>query len=1448
MQNQLISQSTINLSSQTKDLPQTHSQAMSTGMNGTVDGVNTSAPITSTVNTAPQLADTGSTLSISEIDPAVGNVAPLSANKGNLVSVIAPADNSEADGEVGTAATAVESLQHANNMLVSDESKNISSIMCNLGENSMNRPTTNGTQMVASKPAAVSTKPTVYGRSMSNSSATSSASGGPVQKLILPAPSSATSSSPSPGYVVESGQEHTGRWTKEEHEAFLKALKMYGKEWKKVAAKVKTRTVVQTRTHAQKYFQKLQKARSDENSTGTVTVAGDADMGVSLNVDLVGGLGHQANAIAAAAAAAGVGGKGKNAGGHACRTKGILMAASKGQGKRQMPQAVAPVAASPLPSSRPTLPYLPTPESLYSKVSPPEKMSYGAAAVAAAVAKATATSSAPSSVVLANGSPNTTSNTTNRMKNTSLTSTGTDRYGVTRLTTPLKIVAPTPDNTRSGIPPPSPAACGKRKLAEIAAAQMLAGVFSSGGSKGGDEADVGKTSAKFETSRNGTSSADVPSCADANMAAPHAMHPSSGTSTIGTRAPSLNTEFKSTFPKSASEGVNKFLTPCSSPRFMPSSFTSSLQIVNPEALGVTVGGKRSRGAPGSPSTPWDGQMEALLSEIRNKEAAVVDSSLLIDATPSTGGNGINSIATNEETQEEPPDYHPLHPLPRRPGVCSTRLALHEAIRRGDINETKRVLKLNVATKDSISSLLMLNVKEDSKTSDDVPLCSQNDVQGFSPLHAAASLDVINVGAGVPAEMTRVLISAGANTRCTDKRGNTALHWAARAGNGDVSHLLTLKNCLLDAQNDDGETALHWAMRAGHKGQSTVRVLIEDGARHNVFNKSFRRPLDLAGMGFEGVDKNSKSKSAKGKANMINTETSLLLNERRDCRANLLSSAPNARTLVLHHPECLEHIPKNDSDWECPDRVTAILSKLTESRSTEETQQEKETDSPKSEFNHSGSFRFSPREITVSTEFDRASLELISRVHSAEYLTFVNDLSKMLEKRMKEENGNLSTPPSVPFTPNVQRKVLKGKDIKENSHSDTSFSSGSLRAARRAAGAVQHAVDRVLTCRNRNAFCIVRPPGHHAGVNGLLENSESCGFCIFNNVAAGAMHALSERHQSRCERCAIVDIDVHHGNGTEEIVQRAHDPTRLLFFSVHLYDNSNVTNSGKYDRTAGNSGVWNFYPGTGDKDDVANNVINVPIAPLWKEKEILAATSLVSSTTPTSTNTHNTRQKNRQKAAAAVAAARKDPNKNVPNKYEDSDSTKSSEGLPDIKANKGDTSRRASPVPPAPAPPAHYLLGTGHRAYRRAIRSRLLPALRAFNPDLILISAGFDATRDDVGNAKHMAGGRQRMGMDLDPEDYAWTTRKIMEVADICCQGRVVSVLEGGYGRTPRDGNGSSSSESNKNNNKGLLDKSVFAESAMRHLRALIDPYNAEKRHPRREGCDDSDDDEDEIFK
>jgi acetoin utilization deacetylase AcuC-like enzyme len=116
---------------------------------------------------------------------------------------------------------------------------------------------------------------------------------------------------------------------------------------------------------------------------------------------------------------------------------------------------------------------------------------------------------------------------------------------------------------------------------------------------------------------------------------------------------------------------------------------------------------------------------------------------------------------------------------------------------------------------------------------------------------------------------------------------------------------------------------------------------------------------------------------------------------------------------------------------------------------------------------------------------------------------------------------------LPFTPQVQRFVMRqaSEELKSSENCDTSFSVGTLKAARRAAGAVAHAVDRVMLGRNRNVFCALRPPGHHAGYNGLLDGANSCGFCIFNNVAAGALHALEE-HQ--CERVAIIDLDVHHG--------------------------------------------------------------------------------------------------------------------------------------------------------------------------------------------------------------------------------------------------------------------------------------------------------------------------------
>jgi acetoin utilization deacetylase AcuC-like enzyme len=206
--------------------------------------------------------------------------------------------------------------------------------------------------------------------------------------------------------------------------------------------------------------------------------------------------------------------------------------------------------------------------------------------------------------------------------------------------------------------------------------------------------------------------------------------------------------------------------------------------------------------------------------------------------------------------------------------------------------------------------------------------------------------------------------------------------------------------------------------------------------------------------------------------------------------------------------------------------------------------------------------------------------------------------------------------------------------------DTSLNAWSWRAAQRAAGAAVAATDAVIDGEIANAFCAVRPPGHHA------RPVEPMGFCLFNNVAVAAKHALDARGLARV---AIVDFDVHHGNGTEEAF--LNEPRALM---VSFFQHP-------------------FYP-YNEPLPVTANLVNVPV-------------------------------------------------------------------------------------------PAH----TKGDVVRRIVTEQWLPALHAFKPEMIFISAGFDAHReDDIG------------GMGLVEADYAWITQQMMEVARLYAGGRIVSCLEGGY--------------------------------------------------------------------
>lgn len=1020
---------------------------------------------------------------------------------------------------------------------------------------------------------------------------------------------------------MDPGQEHTGRWTREEHEAFLQALQQYGKEWKKVAAKVKTRTVVQTRTHAQKYFQKLQKGITGEKEDVEEEVLSEAKKILPIASAKKG---RSANGMEESSKKA----KKKH-------ERSSSVAAMSSQNHNAMTQAVAQLMAQMKGQKRST-----TDVNKCSNITSSSKTPLGTSTDHSSYARDTPVS-------------------TDVFSNKDLFATPISENSHTAHITSssMKIIAPIPDQTlkKNMFPEPSPAACGKRKAAEIAVAQMLVGVSGAGD--------------------------------------------------------------KSLIARQSTPPPEKDFVHPNDPRPSSSSNAASLHIINPDTLLCNEQGNvRNLGQ--EPVTPWDTQLQALDSEVKGKSDDV----------------GADIQSSNQDGPEQ----------------SMNRSALHVAVCRGMYEEAQEALSKMSSNRHIINSL---------------------DKYGFSPLHAAV---VLTEEAGdVALKISRLLLSFGADVTIKDSFGNTPLHWAARVGNISVMEVLVYESCDLDVQNDMGETPLHWAMRSGRIGTRATTYLLSNGSRSSVFSKSFQRPLDVAGEGFVGLCDDLFPVDRPGGTVVIGTESSEELTEiKRQTRANFFLFSPQARTLILHHPECLEHLTKNSTDWESPDRVNAILKSVLDKNNQ----------------------YVRDYEIQISTDFERASLEFLGRVHSAEYLTFVNNLSKELEKRQKAEDHSKAKniPSIIPFTPMVQRTILREPSIKISAHSDTSFSSGSLRAARRAAGAVKHAVDCVLVGRNRNAFCITRPPGHHAGINGLLDGGDSCGFCIFNNIAAGAMHALSdENHRPKCERCAIVDIDVHHGNGTEEIVKSCDHPGRLFFFSVHLFDN---------DENIGKSNGFRFYPGTGCEDDVAHNIINVPLAPLWKSESSPLRT-------PPQGNRHGSCQRlSKSKTLATTESCSNDVNSN---------------SMEDQQSNK---LRQPTTSPPLQQVSLHseegfsFSYGSGRDAYRRCIVQRLLPSLRAFNPDLILVSVGFDACKGDVGNARHCKNGQQIQGIDLEPDDYAWTTRKIMEVADICCHGRVVTVLEGGYG--------SANESSNENS---LLDKGMISECAMRHLQALIDPHNVERR-------------------
>ena len=389
------------------------------------------------------------------------------------------------------------------------------------------------------------------------------------------------------------------------------------------------------------------------------------------------------------------------------------------------------------------------------------------------------------------------------------------------------------------------------------------------------------------------------------------------------------------------------------------------------------------------------------------------------------------------------------------------------------------------------------------------------------------------------------------------------------------------------------------------------------------------------------------------------------------------------------------------------------------------------------FNHSGSDNFlfweSKRKSTLNDILKCHDIKYIQKLKKLceEIKELKNNPKKAIKENIinyiKEENGINVNLNCINTNPQFQNEIINNKNNYKilnykKIDCDTYINEYSYENIYNTTGCVFDAIDLVMENHVKNAFALIRPPGHHAGFYGPVENPvvTSTGFCIVNNVAIGAAY-IKNKYRNEIKKIAIFDFDVHHGNGTEEIIQMLNykkfsknfeynknisitientkqlnwldydDPKNLLFISTHIYDKANEKK---------------FYPYSGGTD----------------------------------TNT----DKNSKLYPGGIL--------NIPFGFRNN--------LP--------------------------------YEYRNVIRTKVIPRLYKFKPDIIFISAGFDGHENESINQHHMS---------LNEFDFAFITQQIQFVANKFSKGRVISVLEGGY-----------------NVSTGLI--SSFAQSTFTHARFM----------------------------
>jgi len=540
-------------------------------------------------------------------------------------------------------------------------------------------------------------------------------------------------------------------------------------------------------------------------------------------------------------------------------------------------------------------------------------------------------------------------------------------------------------------------------------------------------------------------------------------------------------------------------------------------------------------------------------------------------------------------------------------------------------------------------------------------------------------------------------------------------------------LLSTAGIEVDARNNFGRTPLHVAASFGN--WQVVRLLLKAGSNPSLTDQ---RGLTPGGLAYKrGIPIPSDLSTVLGS---IQTGIPSSMDSSHPPQKRDLIIDPDQRTFLICHELCSSHLTcppiERDPDADVPPenirRLSVLLNKDTG--------------------------------ILRGAEFDgckwegecrRASIADVLKVHEYSYVENINRLCNMIQDH----------PKGIAH--------LDG---------DTAISRWSFEAALRAAGSVCDAVDRIMAGDFRNSFCAVRPPGHHAGPRGIVrcENDAegSHGFCLLNNVAIGAAYARSMYRNDGIKKIAIIDFDVHHGNGTQEVIRQLSpnvekanvrmsfasgtfetprykpwldetDVDNIFFASAHGYG-PRCRPEADFEGLEPHMIGW-FYPASGQS--YVSESLRSPVETPDHNEFLLSQTWT------------RMGEENRMNCCKVI--------------------------------NVGLSLPKAGDVP-----------GMQRVEVRDAYRKRILPHLLEFNPDIIFISAGFDGHKRDTMNYGYVG---------MVEEDYEWVTDQLVKVANTCCNGRIVSVLEGGY-----------------KIHGGIV--SPFARSVASHVRALVEGGSSREQY------------------